>query len=1021
MAATTGGGESILDANSPANKYLLELLDEKGLKDTEPSEQRMVTVFRVLDDLLPHLGHYSKIAQLIRDELYDAVYSPTLTSTAAKESVSNADATTFIQKVPYFTLVKRVYDERNMKAEELQDKLDAAKDRLREKQQQFQALEAVNDDLTQDIDGLNDTVEGLEAQVQARNMDIKKLHEAMEEKQNGFEREKATYEQNIANLQADIRRLTEELNYMTQYKTSFDKMQEAFHTMYPTDSMPKRLLTRKPVLTSKKANLVTDIDNVKKLESQMLSIQNSLLEGDPLVPPRNSLELLGVDYFLGFKDNLEITSRPKYHISKQERVFCDTYARKCTLSKKFIGRYSRKIQRKRRGKRYLDDTNMGEFLALQLVVVPAGRPRTASGTSPGGARCQVRLEFDAYMEAHLLQLSSCVQSDNVNDPNFSANEMEIDKLDVELQCTQERFQASVAELGNELALIRQHKDVLSKDLQAIEEARLAQEEEQRLKTPGSARKSGRPGSKPGSAGREGLRSRGRDSAMSLQSGLDEEEKASDSGANDDPFSPHEHILSKYSSMLYFSTNFGRNFEEFKEGAFCPSCGEKTVICPHKVTTKDKVFILPKNCTHIKVVRPKLRVNIEVPDTTQAPPPLEANVNGKSKSAASVSSTRRVSNASSHQGVCVLHSDQETPGDIRRQTSVAPSANVPSGDSSEDESTMKNMTQQIWADYRKRSNITRAVARPLSQERVLSIIEQFYATLVFQDDCGMDDEPTLSFVDALYAFFSERYLDDEVTYLAMYDFLTGVVQQVNISRTVHMFALLLAGQLDASTMRYIVTVADLVEAVEWKEVRDFEAFAECIYPFLHEDEIETVSMSYQSFSENKISKTLVIEWIMNAILRGREPRMKDAEVKLFLHPGKEPGSMVEGEFANAMESICPLASDKLRMRLFAESLALLKASSVDVSRLTPITGYLMFLQILPLLRDSIGKRVAKARSHPRSGTVPVTKMEFETRIVQDRGRLMKMSTLRSMANNIARRKRARGMRRIAKYQGMLDDD
>ncbi|XP_035672487.1 uncharacterized protein LOC118413296 [Branchiostoma floridae] len=910
MAAATGAGENILDANSPANKYLLELLDEKGMKDAEPSEQRMITVFRVLDDLLPHLGHYSKIAQLIRDELYDAVYSPTLTSTAAKQPVSNADATTFIQKVPYFTLVKRVYDERNMKAEDLQDKLDAAKERLREKQQQFQALEAVNDELRQDIEGLNDTVEGLESEIQARNQDIKKLHADMEEDKNGFERAKASYEQNISNLRADIRRLTEELNYMTQYKTNFDKMQEAFHTMYPTDSMPKRMLKRKPVLTSKKANLVTDIENVKRLESQMLSIQNSLLE-----------------------------------------------------------------------------------------------------------------EFDAYMEAHLLQLSSCVQTDNVNDPNYSDNEMQIDKLDVELQCTQERFQASVAELGNELALIRQHKDALTKDLQDMEEARQQQEEEQqqRMKTPGSGRKSGRPGSKPGSAGREGLRSRGRDSAMSLQSGLDEEEKAGDGGASDDPFSPHEHILSKYSAMLYFSTNFGRNFEEFKEGAFCPSCGEKTVICPHKVTTKDKVFILPKNCTHIKVVRPKLRVNIEVSDTVQGPQQSEVNVDGKSKSAASVSSTRRMSQTSSNQGVCALHSDQETPGDSRRRTSVATSANLLNGDSSEDESTIKNTTQQIWVDYRKRSNIARAVARPLSQERVLSIIEQFYATLVFQDDCGMDDEPTLSFVDALYAFFSERYLDDEVTYLAAYDFLTGVVQQVNISRTVHMFALLLAGHLDASTMRYIVTVADLIEAVEWKEVRDFEAFAECIYPFLQEDEIETVSMSYQSFSENKISKTLVIEWVMNAILRGREPRMKDAEVKLFLHPGKEPGSMTEGEFANAMESICPLASDKLRMRLFAESSALLKTSAVDVSRLTPIAGYLMFLQILPLLKDSIGKRVAKARSHPRSGTVPVTKMEFETRIVMDKGRLMKMSTLRSMANNVARRKRARGMRRIAKYQGMLDDD
>ncbi|XP_066277245.1 uncharacterized protein [Branchiostoma lanceolatum] len=910
MAATTGGGESILDANSPANKYLLELLDEKGMKDAEPSEQRMITVFRVLDDLLPHLGHYSKIAQLIRDELYDAVYSPTLTSTAAKQPVSNTDAATFIQKVPYFTLVKRVYDERNMKAEDLQDKLDAAKERLREKQHQFQALEAVNQDLRQDIDGLNDTVEGLESEVHARNQDIKKLHAAMEEDKNAFERAKASYEQDIANLQADIRRLTEELNYMTQYKTGFDKMQEAFHTMYPTDSMPKRLLARKPVLTSKKAKLVTDIENVKRLESQMLSIQNSLLE-----------------------------------------------------------------------------------------------------------------EFDAYMEAHLLQLSSSVQTDNVNDPNYSDNEMQIDKLDVELQNTQERFQASVAELGNELALIRQHKDALTKDLQDMEEARLQQEEEQqqRMKTPGSGRKSSRPGSKTGSAGREGLRSRGRDSAMSLQSGLEEEDKTGDGGANDDPFSSQEHILSKYSAMLYFSTNFGRNFEEFKEGAFCPSCGEKTVICPHKVTTKDKVFILPKNCTHIKVVRPKLRVNIEMPDTAQVSLPLEANVDGKSKSAASVRSRRVGSHTSSNQGVCALHSDQEAPGDSRRRASVATSANLPNGDSSEDESTMKNTTQQIWADYRKRSNIGRAIARPLSQERVLSIIEQFYATLVFQDDSGMDDEPTLSFTDALYAFFSERYLDDEVTYLAMYDFLTGVVQQVNISRTVHMFALLLAGQLDASTMRYIVTVADLIEAVEWKEVRDFEAFAECIYSFLHEDEIETVSMSYQSFSENKISKTLVIEWIMNAILRGREPRMKDAEVKLFLHPGKEPGSMTEGEFANAMESICPLASDKLRMRLFAESSALLKTSAVDVSRLTPIAGYLMFLQILPLLKDSIRKRVAKSRSHPRSGTVPVTKMEFETRIVMDKGRLMKMSTLRSVANNVARRKRARGMRRIAKYQGMLDDD
>ena len=35
---------------------------------------------------------------------------------------------------------------------------------------------------------------------------------------------------------------------------------------------------------------------------------------------------------------------------------------------------------------------------------------------------------------------------------------------------------------------------------------------------------------------------------------------------------------------------------------------QTVFCPHKIADQDEVFPLPANCTHIKVARPKVRIN-----------------------------------------------------------------------------------------------------------------------------------------------------------------------------------------------------------------------------------------------------------------------------------------------------------------------------------------------------------------------------------------------------------------------------
>ena len=53
--------------NSAATKYEVMLL-EKGRE--RPSEDGVVLVFRLLDELIPHLGVYTRLISLARDELF---------------------------------------------------------------------------------------------------------------------------------------------------------------------------------------------------------------------------------------------------------------------------------------------------------------------------------------------------------------------------------------------------------------------------------------------------------------------------------------------------------------------------------------------------------------------------------------------------------------------------------------------------------------------------------------------------------------------------------------------------------------------------------------------------------------------------------------------------------------------------------------------------------------------------------------------------------------------------------------
>ncbi|KAK7110079.1 uncharacterized protein [Littorina saxatilis] len=384
----------------------------------------------------------------------------------------------------------------------------------------------------------------------------------------------------------------------------------------------------------------------------------------------------------------------------------------------------------------------------------------------------------------------------------------------------------------------------------------------------------------------------------LWAGLDEDEGQEEVV---DPFIPQERVFSKYAAMLYTSNNIGKTFEEFKDAKYCASCGEKTVICPHRMGGSEKVFVLPHNCTHIKIARPKVRINREFAQMMMKPHSPEPTFD----LAPSVSSE--------------AHSQQS--GMQQQDLAVTPqtqtSQDSPSYGMGED--FMMHTMQRVWDDYRRRTNMDRSIPRPLALDRTRSLMEQFCAYIVHQDEYVEGDQQTIfSILDMLYNFMRGRYLVEDVMFLAVHDFLSSIIEHSGIDKTVQLLGHVLVGNLDASCLRYVLLMADFIDQVDWVEVEDFRAFASVVYPFLMEDDLESLQMSYTSFSENRISRQLVCNFLIHIILKYREPRFLDLENKLVPFQSSESGQLNDKEHKDALDGILPLCKERVRRRLFLEA-------------------------------------------------------------------------------------------------------
>ncbi|CAL1530077.1 unnamed protein product [Lymnaea stagnalis] len=829
------------DVNSPVNKYDLLTLEQqsKGL-----TEEHILLAFQALDDLIPHLGVYTKIFQKLRADLYAAVYSAELTGTVEKTNE-------FIQKVPYFSLINQVFEQRHEVTEKLTEQLETVKRSLFEKHKHLEEAQENIGEKESRINSLSSAKDDLETAIKSKEKRLEELQEELEETRELAKMKEYQLECDISDLNDALFDAKQEINYLIQFKKSYDDIYYAF--MDKTGTLGEAPKKKNSVIATKRANLLSSIASARKLEDQMLFVMNTAIE-----------------------------------------------------------------------------------------------------------------EYDNYIDSHKSTVMEKSVHTGMSEGDQDLQELAIDEADQELERVKIRFRATVENLMNELGLLKNHNDMLLEQIHILEDSKPT------LKIKDKYNRSGKGDS-------------------ILSAGLEEEEL---SEAQADPFIPQERVFSKYAAMLYTSNNHGKTFEEFKEASFCASCGEKTVICPHKLSGPEKIFLLPHNCSHIKISRPKVRITKE-PTNRKIKIFLRANFLCKNLSRTMFFGLEHL-NSNLDFGLYNSRSQTmpSTPGtEVSRESSLLGAGDV----------YMVHTAERLWEDYNHRTKVQRKIPRTLTLERTQSVMEEFLGYLIWTDEFLSDDEANSSIMDVLYSFMKERYLMKDVVYMAAHDFLSAITQHAGSNKLIQLLGHVLVGNLDAACLRYILLICDIISSVDWKEVEDFRAFATAVYPFLNDDDFENLQMSYTSYSENKISSQHVASFIINIILKYREPRFHELENQLVPYQNNENGHLTEMEFKEAIDNIIPLCNERTRHRLYMQAEKAVQwdriSNSVPIMRLAQITGYLALQQIAAVVKENVSLRVREWRQH-----AAYTESVSANQYTESNKELLTMGHVKQMAASLNRQLR-----------------
>ncbi|XP_075922458.1 uncharacterized protein LOC116941278 isoform X2 [Petromyzon marinus] len=410
--------------------------------------------------------------------------------------------------------------------------------------------------------------------------------------------------------------------------------------------------------------------------------------------------------------------------------------------------------------------------------------------------------------------------------------------------------------------------------------------------------------------------------------------------------------------------------------------DETLFCPHKLMPDHRVIQLPENCRCIMIARPSALI-----------PAARSSAGGGGKSDGSPTGGSLPGQGASL-AAAVTAADVAAPSEDRPPISGLTHRPL---EDHQDES-----FECIWKEFKKRHQEISDLPRNITLERCLFLVEQFVATLLWNDDAGRAGAPSPSVLGCLWKFIAERYTD-ELEGEAAHHFLSAVMKHGTSNKLCRVFALALSGGLDGAAVRYASLLAEAAGCVACGGVVDFYELASALYPFLQEEDLDELVMGFVAFSENSFSERLVLEFLLQRVIGNADPAFAEWESRLAVHAGKGVGHMTVAELAGALEGSPLAGGEELWRHLMQQTAARLHSGNIPLQNVAQIMTYLSLLKEIPTLRGRF------KQEHPGVGVEAERTVEGEEAslfsLEQDRGHPMTYSRLRRIGLHLARQREA----------------
>ncbi|XP_078497322.1 uncharacterized protein LOC144753541 isoform X2 [Lissotriton helveticus] len=841
---------SIVEASSPANQYLLQLLDDKkGVSFQQPTEARIKQVFEILDSVIPQLGVFSPLLTHIKEELKGAVYSSQLTG----NTESKPQTEDILVRVPYFSLYKRRQDERNEELQYALLRLDRVTKRLLQSEEESMRLSEEVADLHKSHGALQNNITVLQEAVQRKDDVIKGLNEDLQVQAEKLQEQKNLYKTLVREGQLQLQDSRREINNLKTYRSQYQELQLAFES--PLEKRKHNVLSavatklpaqRKSLIVTEQAHANSYLKTTNHLYHQLLHVQN----------------------------------------------------------------------------RVMDD-------------------------------------FDTFVESYSNELLSeyfCLDGKNTIDNK----DLRRQRMQEEMARRQDTFRQSMEDITTELSLLRQQKQTLEQRVRTLEQDLL-----QELHNGAS-----RTQKAPGSTG----------SAVSSRGVPEPDYEPTDESVQDffyHMFYPDERALNKYAAMVYISCDGGKTYQEIEGAKMCFSCGEKTLVCPHKVGNL-RELVLPRGCTHLRISRPQAHA---IMLAGKLPHRMKEQV---------IRSVTGLAPPSE----CTKTTDDTALQEASSHVSMFPWTGG-SCSSHGKENVQSASLSRLEAHFEKQLQFQREEPRGMSLGLCRSFTERLIAALLCEEERTQKSHSGESVQEVMCRLFTEHYQLENTSSFGLQDFLAAVWKYSPVCREIAVLGHVLRGDLDPSVLRYVVLMADLLNSVSLLTVRDFRVFVAKVYPFLQGDYLDNIILDYSSFSENRMSRRLVMEYILKLILQNTEPLFVESEETLMRYSKNQAGHLSSEELNAATEDLAPLNSEYLRMTLIHQSAASLKSPTIPIRHAAQITSYLIALQQSRVQKEHLRTALEAERSceGPEQGPysevtgeqevdlISISKVRFMAKIMQ----------------------------------------